>query len=87
MPMKLTNNEIWHKASYGDPSIISDPRISTLRDEFDWTPLHLLAWHDVKEAWFHPDFDKVKNKNGKTPKDWWIKYGYKPVTCTDFIND
>ena len=83
--LKLINDEIWVKAKKGDPSILSNPRVSTLRNEYSWTPLHYLAWIGVKKAWFHPDFDKVKIKNGRTPKDWWFVAGHKPVTCTDFI--
>ena len=141
---ELTDKQIWDKAYNSGPSILSDPRVSTLKDEYGWTPLHelaknkvkevskhpdvskiksrfgntplhylanngvkeildhpdisktknrldgdtplhLLAWAGVKEAWSHPDFDKVKNKKDETPKDWWIRYGHKPLTCTDFI--
>ena len=84
---KLTDNQIWKKAKDSDSSILSDPRVSALRDEDGWTPLHWLAWMGVKEAWFHPDFDKVKNKYRRTPKDTWFRAGYKPLTCMDFIND
>ena len=82
---ELTDYEIWVRARNGDPSILSDLRVSTLRNNFGWTPLHYLAWKGVKKAWFHPDFDKVKNKEGETPKDWWIKSNHRLLTCMDFI--
>ena len=85
--MKLTDNQIWIETENSNPSILSDPRVSTLKvnPEYGWTPLHVLAWKGVKEAWFHHDFDKIKSKDGKTPKDMWIATGHKPVTCIDFI--
>ena len=83
--MRLTDSEIWAKAKSGDSSILSDPRVSELKHEDGWTPLHELANKGVKEAWFHPDFDKVGDKKGRTPKDWWFQMGHKPITCTDFI--
>ena len=84
--MKLTDEKIWGRAKHGNPSILSDPGVSTLKDSGRRTPLHWLAWEGVKEAWFHPDFNKVKNKDGETPKDRWFLYKHKPVTYTDFIN-
>ena len=113
---QLTDKQIWAKAKSGDSSILSDPRVSTLKNEYGetplhylahkgvkeilkhpdvskvkdedgWTPLHKLASRGVKEAWSHPDFDKIKNNRGKTPKDVWFVYGYKPITCMDFINN
>lgn len=83
----LTDDQIWAKASEGDPSALSDPRVSTLRNGCGSTPPHLLAWAEVKEVWSHHDFNKAKNKNGGTPKDWWFQAGYRLPTCTDFIND
>ena len=79
------DDEIWVKAKKGDPSTLSDPRVSTLRDNFSWTPLHYLAWRGAKKIWSHPDFDKVKDKKGRTPKDTWIIYRHRPVTCANFI--
>ena len=84
---KLASDEIWHKAERGDSSILSDPKVSKIRDRYGWTPLHCLALKGVKEAWFHPDFDKIKDKKGRTPKDIWFQFDYKPVTCMDFINN
>ncbi len=84
--MELIDEEIWYKAYRGDSSILSDPRVSIISGQNGDTPLHYLAWHGVKEDWFHPDFNKVKSNDGKTPRDTWINTGHKPLTCVDFIN-
>ena len=82
---KLTDKQIWNKAYKGDPSILSDPRVSTLRDKYGRTSLHYLAHKGVKEVWSHSNFDKVKDKNGETPKDWWFVHNRKPPACADFV--
>ena len=65
--MRLTDKQIWAKAKSGDSSILSDPRVSTLKNEYGETPLHLLADRGVKEVLKHPDVSKVKNEYGDTP--------------------
>ena len=75
--LTLTDYQIWIKAGGGDPSILSDPRVSTLRDGHGWTPLHLLASRGVKGTLKHPDASKVKNKNGNTPLHWSARRGIK----------
>ena len=64
---ELTDRQIWHKAKSGDPSILSDPRVSTLKDENDNTILHYLASRGVKEVLKHPDVSKVRDEFGWTP--------------------
>ena len=73
----LTDKQIFDKALDGDPSILSDPRVSILRDEFDETTLHYLADKGVKGTLKHPDASKVKNKNGNTPLHWSARRGIK----------
>ena len=83
--MKLTDGKLWTRAYNGDPSILSDPRVNTLKDECGHTPLHWLAYKGVREVLKHPDFDKVKNNYGQTPKDICFLYKQKPETCPYFI--
>ena len=79
--MKLTDNQIWDKAYKGNPSILSDPGVSTPKDKHGWTPLHYLAGAGagIKEVLKHLDVSKAKNENGNTPLHCLSYYGVKEV--------
>ena len=75
----MTDNEIRNRAKKGDPSILSDPGVSKLKDFNGDTPLHWLAYGGVKEVLKHPDVSKVKNKYGETPLHELANRGVKEV--------
>ena len=75
--LTLTDYQIWAKAGNGDPSILSDPRASTLKNDAGSTPLHWLAWKGVKEVLDHPDVSKIKTKSGNTPLHYSADRGIK----------
>ena len=63
----ITDSEIWGKVTKRDSSILSDPRVSKLKDFDSWTPLHYLADRGVKEVLKHPDASTAKNAYSATP--------------------
>ena len=79
MITQLTDNQIWDKAHKGDPSILSDSRIGTLKNNFNWTPLHFLASKGVKEVLKHSGASKVRDDTGATPLHFLAHRGTKKV--------
>ena len=75
----MTKDELWAKAKKGNRSILSDPRVSTLRDGDGWTPLHELARRGAKEVLKHPDAGTLKNQDGNTPLHFLAYRGVKEV--------
>ena len=58
---------IFERAKEGDISILSDPNVSLVKDNYGRTPLHLLAWKGKIEVLSHKDCSLVKNNYGETP--------------------
>lgn len=58
--------ELWNKARNNDISILSDPRVSKIKNEFGDTPLHWLALSKNIVVLKHPDIDRVENNYGQT---------------------
>ena len=77
MNEELTDYQIWRKAGNGDPSILSDPRISRIKDFNGNTPLHYLADGGVKEVLKHPDVSILKNEYDNTPLHFLAHRGVK----------
>ena len=64
---ELTDDQIWKKTKDGDSSILSDSRVSTLRNGVGNTPLHWLADRGAKKVLKHPGVSTLKNEYGNTP--------------------
>ena len=59
--MKLTNKEIWAGAYCGNLSILSSPMVSTLKNDNDNTPLHVLSYYGVLNIKDHNEFMRIVN--------------------------
>jgi len=66
--MIITKENIWdeiEKKNYLE--VLKSDLVDKVKNEDGWTPLHYLAWNEVKEAFSHPSVDQVKNSYGSTP--------------------
>jgi len=66
---------IFERAEKRDISILSDPNVSLVKDNYGRTPLHLLAWKGKIEVLSHKDCSLVKNNDGETPLHWLAREG------------
>ena len=63
----LSDDELWTRSKAGDKSILSDPRVASLKNEWETTPLHRLARLGITEVLKHPQVSKVSDRFGWTP--------------------
>lgn len=61
----MTDQEFWDQCIY-DKSLLADPRMTSLKNNWGMTPLHWAALHFI-EALDHPEVALVKNCEGDTP--------------------
>ncbi len=47
--------------------VLRSDLVDKVKDKYDCTPLHYLAWEGVKKVLNHPSVDKVKDNLGETP--------------------
>ncbi len=64
----ITRENIFDEIAKGNYlEILKSDLVDKVKDKYDCTPLHRLAWDGVKKVFDHPSVDKVKNKYGDTP--------------------
>jgi len=56
--------------------VLRSDLVDKVKDEEGRTPLHYLAWNEVKEVLSHPSVDQVKNSYGSTPLHLLAYWGY-----------
>jgi len=57
--------EVEKKKNYLE--VLKSDLVDKVKDKDGWTPLHVLAWKEIKEVLSHPSVDQVKDHNGETP--------------------
>ncbi len=75
--MRITKENIWNeldKENYLE--VLKSDLVDKVKDKYDWTPLHHLAYDGVKDVLDHPSVDKVKNKYGETPLHYITHWNY-----------
>ncbi len=78
--MRITEENIWdeiRKKNY--LKVLNSDLVDKVKDKYGETPLHWLAWKEVKEIIHHPSVDKVKDNNGATPLHCLAQYGVKDI--------
>lgn len=71
---RLSKEQLFKRAENGDVSVLSDPRVSKIRDGSDWSPLEILCSLGKMETLRHPDIDKIKDIQGDVPLYWLFDY-------------
>ncbi len=67
----ITKENIFEEIAKGNYlEVLKSDLVDKVKDSYGWTPLHDLAYVEVKEVLNHPSVDKVKNNNGWTPLHW-----------------
>jgi len=71
--MIITKKNIWEETRKGNLEVLKSDLVDKVKD--NWTPLHILAYKEVKDILNHPSVDKVKDNDGWTPLHWLARYG------------
>jgi len=63
----ITKENIFKEARKNNLEVLRSDLVDQVKDEDGRTPLHRLAWNEVKEVLSHPSVDQVKDAYGQTP--------------------
>jgi len=66
----ITRENIWDEAWKSNLEVLRSDLVDKVKDKDGWTPLHHLAYQDVKDVLKHPSVDQVKDHFGNTPLFW-----------------
>jgi len=72
----ITEDNIFEEAKKSNLEVLKSDLIDKVKDRFDRTPLHILAWYGVKEVLSHPSVDLVKDHFGRTPLHKLANWGH-----------